>query len=121
MSETYEQMEARRRAMYDAQHPRHKKTPKGYENNVPCPWCGKHNNFVPVVPKEDGLIVDCDHCGNLMTIVKVIQKPIIAVQQCHEKHKPPYEPRNRDEWQAEQDEAARVAEVNREIDAKENS
>lgn len=121
MSETYEQMEARRRADYDANHERHKKIAKGYENNVPCPWCGKHNNFTYVTPKEEGLVADCDHCGNLMEIVKMVQKPILFMRQWHEGFRPSYEPRNRDEWQAEQAEAARVARVNKEIDEKENS
>jgi hypothetical protein len=108
MSETYEQMEARRQADYNKQHDRHNKQPKGYEHNVPCPWCSKHNDHTGL-PREQGLVVDCDHCGGLMTVVKVIQKPVIVVTQCHDQPKPPYVPKDRDQWEAEEKERARTS------------
>lgn len=111
MPETYEQMEARRRADYNKAHSQHQKVPKGYEHNVPCPWCGKHNNHSGL-PREKGLIVDCDHCGNIMQVVKIVQKPIIHVKQCHGQAKPPYEAKDRNKWDAEQQEAARTSAVN---------
>jgi uncharacterized Zn finger protein len=114
MGETYEQSEARRRVEYNQQHPRHAKQVKGYEHNVPCPWCGKHNNHTEL-PKEEGLIVDCDACGSLMTVVKIIRKPIIIVTQNHTTPKPPYEPMPRESWDLQQAELRRVAEANAEI------
>ena len=112
---TYEQAEAARRVLYNVIHTQSKKGVKGYEHNVPCPWCGKHNNHTGL-PREKGLVVDCDHCGNLMRVVEIIQKPVIQVKQIHDQPKPPYEPKDRDEWERKQQEAQRVAGAHVDID-----
>ena len=113
---TYEQAEAERRALYNVAHARHKKSKKGYQHNVPCIWCGKHNDFrISPVPKK-GDSVECDYCGNLMFVEEVIHKPIFVVKQIHDKPKPPYEPKNRDEWERQQQEAQRVAVAHVDID-----
>lgn len=116
MPQTYEQSEVARQALYNKVHESNKKTTKGYEHNVPCPWCGKHNDHTSI-PREQGIIIDCDHCGNVMTVVKVVQKPVIQVKQCHSQTKPLYEAKDRAEWEAEQREAARTATANADIDA----
>lgn len=112
---TFEQAEAARRALYNVAHTQSKKGVKGYEHNVPCPWCGKHNNHTGL-RREKGLVVECDHCGNLMRVVEIIQKPIIQVKQVHDLPKPPYESKDRDEWVREHQEAQRVAGAHADID-----
>lgn len=104
---TYEESERWRLAAYNEQHTRSKQHKKGYEHNVPCPWCGVHDDFSNV-PREQGVVVECDSCGNLIEVVKVIQKPVVVVTQCHNKQKPPYVAANVDAWKEAQEEKARV-------------
>lgn len=118
LSETYEQSEAKRRALFDEAHEQHNKTSKGYEHNVPCAWCGKHNDHTGL-PREKGLVVDCDNCGNLNEVVQIVQKPVIQVRQCHNKPKPSFEATGRPQWDLDQTEKARVAAAKADI-AKEN-
>ena len=127
MGGTYEQMEAKRKGEYDQAQEISKKATKGYENNVPCPWCGKRNDHTMLASaggreaikegdlSDKSLYIDCDHCGNLMYVCRVVTTPVISVKQYHKQPKPEYEPRNREAWEAEQEEARRVTKQNEAI------
>ena len=63
----------------------HRKAVSGPENNVPCPWCSKHNDHTQI--KELGRAthaeVICDWCGNIYVIKRVDRQIHITVAQYH--------------------------------------
>ena len=62
--------------------PPHAPTTKGPLGAVPCPHCGKTNDFNEV--KADNMLdtgetVSCDHCDRLMTIAGIQEITIVTV------------------------------------------
>lgn len=64
----------------------------GPEHAVPCPWCGAKNDCRALRKQldtgsgfgsgfEKGTTFECDGCGNLIEVVKVVQVPIVQVKQ----------------------------------------
>jgi hypothetical protein len=53
---------------------------------VPCPWCGKPNNFKNLQEAigatfEAGNQCWCDHCHHLIVVTKVVPVTVVAVRQ----------------------------------------
>jgi len=67
------------------------KTCDGPIHAVPCPWCGKPNDFREIDGAiaalfEGGAYFECDSCHKLMDIVKVVQVKIVQVRQSKKTH-----------------------------------
>lgn len=69
--------------MSQQQIPSGQKTTQGPIDRVPCPWCGKGNDFRIMASEQ---LVDtgnehfCDHCGYSMEIVAMRTVELIAVK-----------------------------------------
>jgi uncharacterized Zn finger protein len=52
---------------------------------VPCPHCGKNNDFTEILEEVEndgsGNRVECDHCGKVMEIVQIKRVTTISVRQ----------------------------------------
>jgi hypothetical protein len=76
--------------------PNGQKSTQGPVSSVPCPRCGKPNDFREVTSDEDGAdvpsdsnaigadfeqgaIVDCDHCGGKMKILGIVTTVMIKL------------------------------------------
>jgi hypothetical protein len=70
------------------------KTTKGALHSVPCPHCGRHNDFRPLAPSragggagegdyglENGAIIGCDFCKRKSVIVNVQTVTIVTLRQ----------------------------------------
>jgi hypothetical protein len=62
------------------------KTVNGPVHAVPCPWCGKPNDCRRLAKAletsfEKGTHWECDHCHNLVMIVRVTQVTVVQVRQ----------------------------------------
>lgn len=63
-------------------------TTSGPSHAVPCPFCGKTNDFRDTLSGfggqqlgDSGDDVSCDHCNNVMRIVKIQTIPHVTVRQ----------------------------------------
>lgn len=62
------------------------RTTEGPLHAVPCPHCGKANDFRQLDETissllEGGTWVSCDHCGGQLTVVKVVPIKVVQVRQ----------------------------------------
>lgn len=72
-----------------------KQVTKGAIHAVPCPWCGRPNDFRPLAGDQDGgvgwgsqglergAVIDCDHCkhkSRIMAIETVTIIKLVAVR-----------------------------------------
>lgn len=79
----------RRRQMVPVGQPQ--KMTGGPIHKVPCPWCGKGQDFRPHADEamggagwgsqglESGVLVDCDNCGRTSKILAVEQVTVIKL------------------------------------------
>jgi hypothetical protein len=59
------------------------KTTQGLIHQVPCPHCGKPNNFGVLKSQQlldTGHCVFCDYCGHSMEVVKIATVELVAVR-----------------------------------------
>ena len=66
-------------------YPRSKKAVSGPENNVPCPWCGKHNDHTQIKEqaRDTGALIICDGCENIYRVQRIDRTIRITVVQYH--------------------------------------
>ena len=68
------------------------KTVTGRVDSVPCPHCGKGNDFREVIDMlapsgsvgasaESGQLVECDHCDQKMEVVNIVKTTLVSVRQ----------------------------------------
>lgn len=59
----------------------------GQIHAVPCPNCGKQNDFRPLKDYgcESGNVVSCDYCTQMMEIVKVQAITVISVRKTNQR------------------------------------
>lgn len=55
-------------------------------HGVPCPWCGRPNDFKVVQEEigaslEAGLKASCDHCRHFIIVTKVVPVVVVEVRQ----------------------------------------
>jgi hypothetical protein len=59
------------------------RTTQGMINQVPCPHCGKGNDFRPLKGQQlldTGHCVFCDYCGHSMEVVKMATVELVVVR-----------------------------------------
>lgn len=59
-------------------------------NRVPCPHCGKPNDFRELQQQQlldTGHSVDCDHCGGMMVVAAVQPITMITVRKSNQRPK----------------------------------
>lgn len=55
----------------------------GTIDRVPCPHCGKHNNFREIDGQQlldTGSAFQCDHCGGMFEVTRIVPTKIVSVR-----------------------------------------
>lgn len=58
-------------------------TTTGTIDRVPCPHCGKPNNFREIDGQQlldTGSAFQCDHCGGMMEVARIVTTKIVSVR-----------------------------------------
>lgn len=63
----------------------------GTIDRVPCPHCGKHNNFREIDGQQlldTGSAFQCDHCNGMMEVARIVTTKIVSVRKSDVRARP---------------------------------